>query len=60
MLVYQLANCFAPHGRWALGVLVYELCNGLPPFLDEDRLVMFRKVCSRDFKMPQHFSQVRK
>ncbi len=32
---------------WALGVLVFELCNGLPPFMDEDRLAMFRKICAR-------------
>ncbi len=32
---------------WALGVLVYELCAGLPPFMDEDRLAMFRKICAR-------------
>ncbi len=32
---------------WALGVLIFELCNGLPPFMDDDRLAMFRKICNR-------------
>ncbi|GLC76997.1 hypothetical protein PLESTF_001872000 [Pleodorina starrii] len=35
---------------WALGVLVFELCNGLPPFMGDDRLVMFRKICNREVK----------
>ncbi|KAG2497546.1 hypothetical protein HYH03_004293 [Edaphochlamys debaryana] len=42
---------------WALGVLVFELCNGLPPFMDEDRLAMFRKICNRELTFPKHFSK---
>ncbi|MEW5303042.1 MAG: hypothetical protein WDW36_005773 [Sanguina aurantia] len=41
---------------WAVGVLIFELCNGQPPFMDEDRLAMFKKICTRDFIMPRHFS----
>ncbi|GLI69549.1 hypothetical protein VaNZ11_014092 [Volvox africanus] len=41
---------------WALGVLIFELCNGLPPFMDDDRLVMFRKICNREMNFPKHFS----
>ncbi|KXZ43473.1 hypothetical protein GPECTOR_89g493 [Gonium pectorale] len=42
---------------WALGVLMFELCNGLPPFMDEDRLQMFRKICARELTFPKHFSK---
>ncbi|PNW85942.1 hypothetical protein CHLRE_03g199050v5 [Chlamydomonas reinhardtii] len=42
---------------WALGVLVFELCNGLPPFMDDDRLAMFRKICARELSFPKHFSK---
>jgi hypothetical protein len=46
------------HHRWALGVLIFELVAGLPPFMDEDRLAMFRKACARDITWPKHFSPV--
>ncbi|GLC68711.1 cGMP-dependent protein kinase [Pleodorina starrii] len=41
---------------WALGVLIFELCNGLPPFMDDDRLVMFRKICNRELTFPKHIT----
>ena len=27
---------------WSLGVLMFEMCAGLPPFYNEDRLAMYR------------------
>ena len=44
--------------RWAVGVLIYEMVAGYPPFYQEDRVAMFRAICSTDFKMPTHFSKV--
>lgn len=41
---------------WALGVLIWELVAGAPPFMDDDRLAMFRKACNRDLVWPKHFS----
>lgn len=29
---------------WSLGVLIFELCHGLPPFYQEDKLAMYRKI----------------
>ncbi|GAX72756.1 hypothetical protein CEUSTIGMA_g212.t1 [Chlamydomonas eustigma] len=42
---------------WALGVLIYELCTGMPPFMHEDRLMMFRRICQRDLFIPKTFSK---
>lgn len=50
-----------PKFRWALGILIFELCSGRPPFLDEDRLAMFRKICqpNNHLVIPPYFSNVR-
>eukprot|EP00585_Thalassiosira_rotula_P004526 CAMPEP_0196160778 /NCGR_PEP_ID=MMETSP0910-20130528/46998_1 /TAXON_ID=49265 /ORGANISM="Thalassiosira rotula, Strain GSO102" /LENGTH=1086 /DNA_ID=CAMNT_0041425717 /DNA_START=1 /DNA_END=3261 /DNA_ORIENTATION=+ len=41
---------------WALGVLIYELCYGLPPFYDENRIKTAKKVIKRQFWIPPHFT----
>eukprot|EP00798_Chlamydomonas_sp_ICE-L_P007832 gene7832-1031_t len=42
---------------WALGVLIFELCNGYTPFAHPDRMKMFKKICAREITFPDHFSQ---
>jgi len=48
------------HGRavdwWAVGVLIYEMVAGFPPFSQEDRVAMFRAICSSQYRLPEHFS----
>ena len=39
-------------------MLIYEMVAGYPPFCQEDRVAMFRAICSTDFKFPSHFSKV--
>ena len=40
-------------------MLIYEMVAGYPPFYQEDRVAMFRAICSTDFKFPSHFSKAR-
>lgn len=44
--------------RWALGVLIYEMVAGYPPFYDEDRVAMFKNICQVKYSVPSHFSKV--
>jgi hypothetical protein len=39
-------------------VLIYELAGGLPPFYDEDRLVMFQRICDCKLRFPPQFTAV--
>jgi hypothetical protein len=45
--------------RWALGVLIFEMVAGCPPFYHEDRVSMFKNICHVKYVMPAHFSKVR-
>ena len=44
--------------RWAVGVLIFEMVAGHPPFYDEDRVRMFKNICSVKYSCPPHFSKV--
>ncbi|WIA19038.1 hypothetical protein OEZ85_003698 [Tetradesmus obliquus] len=41
---------------WSLGVLAFELVAGAPPFMHEDRMVMYRRIVDGVFSCPPHFS----
>ena len=47
-----------PVRRWALGVLIFEVCSGLPPFYCDDRLAMYQRTVHLQYTMPSHFSKV--
>lgn len=37
---------------WALGILIYELLAGIPPFYDQDHQVMFKNIRSGEVLWP--------
>ena len=42
---------------WALGVLLYEMTAGFPPFFAEQQIKLFEKIISGKARFPNHFSQ---
>lgn len=42
---------------WALGVLIFELCAGAPPFYSEDPMHTYELILSGSVNMPSHFSK---
>jgi serum/glucocorticoid-regulated kinase 2 len=47
------------HGKavdwWAMGTLLYEMLNGLPPFYSQDVREMYDKILSERLVFPRHF-----
>jgi len=42
---------------WALGVLVYEMTAGTPPFWAEDPMEVYEKILAGHVSIPAHFSR---
>lgn len=42
---------------WALGVLIYEMTAGTPPFYAEDPMEVYEKILSGHITIPSHFSR---
>jgi CRP-like cAMP-binding protein len=42
---------------WALGVLIYELVAGIPPFYADDPMEVYEKILSSNMTFPQHFTK---
>jgi serine/threonine protein kinase len=42
---------------WALGVLIYEMAAGYPPFYAENPLHIYEKIVDGKLRMAQHFSR---
>ena len=40
-------------------MLIFEMVAGHPPFYDEDRVRMFKNICSVKYTCPPHFTKVR-
>jgi hypothetical protein len=46
-----------PYGKavdwWMLGTLMFELLFGIPPFANDNRMTMFKNICSNEVPFPQ-------
>lgn len=42
---------------WALGVLIYEMTSGAPPFYSDDPMEVYEKILSGHLSIPSHFSR---
>ena len=49
------------HGRsvdwWALGILIYEMMAGFPPFYDETPYLIYEKILGGKLEFPPHFDR---
>jgi len=47
------------HGRavdwWALGILIYEMLAGFPPFYDENPFGIYQRILQNKLELPRHF-----
>ncbi|KAF8934697.1 camp-dependent protein kinase catalytic subunit [Dissophora ornata] len=41
---------------WSMGVLMFEMCAGFPPFYDEDHIKLYGKIMAGKVKYPSHFT----
>jgi len=52
------------HGKgvdwWAVGVLIYEMLSGYPPFYDENPFGIYQKILSGKVAFPRHFDAMAK
>jgi len=42
---------------WALGVLIFEMVSGMPPFYADDPMEVYEKILSATMVIPSHFSK---
>merc|ERR1712166_1334310 len=49
------------HGKpvdwWTLGILIYEMIVGQPPFCDEDRMGIYQKILAGKIYFPRYFDK---
>ena len=52
------------HGKgvdwWTLGILLYEMLHGDPPFMDEDPLCIYQQILSGKLRFPRNYDKAAK
>ena len=46
-----------PIDYWELGIFIYEMVIGKPPFFSEDREEMFDQILNEEIRIPNHLSK---
>jgi protein kinase X len=41
---------------WAMGILIYEMLAGYPPFFDDTAFGIYQKILAGKLEFPKHFS----
>jgi serine/threonine protein kinase len=45
---------------WSFGTLLYEMLTGQPPFVNDDRAVMYSKIMNEKLQLPTKIGEVKR